>query len=361
MIGFIQAVFLSVVLPNIKKGNKTANNYLAILLIVIAVIIFHSLYLKTQFWIQFPYASLVSYQFWFFLSPAIYFYIRALISKPIKLNTYLIIHFSPFLISTLFFAEYYLMESESLLLIFGDADQMQKVGIIFTSIYTLQSVIYLYLIFKIISNYSKIYYQNSANTQIYFLDWIKWIFYGLVLFIVFDTASYYVLLFLEFNTVFTSKISLTGLTIFSFVVTYFIIVNPDIILPKMIEAKEKYKHSKLDEKKLDEYKTKIENYMKAEQPFLDNEFDLKALSKKIDISTHQLSQILNQEIGLSFYDFINKLRVEEVKKRLLTQEFENKTILAVALEVGFNSNASFYRIFKKHTGKTPSEFIKTNK
>ena len=58
---------------------------------------------------------------------------------------------------------------------------------------------------------------------------------------------------------------------------------------------------------------------------------------------------------VNFYDFINKYRVEEAKK-LLIEDIHNYKILAIAYEVGFNSKATFNRVFKKFTELTPSEF-----
>ena len=72
---------------------------------------------------------------------------------------------------------------------------------------------------------------------------------------------------------------------------------------------------------------------------------------------HHLSQVLTQELKLNFYDFINQYRVQEVQARLVDPRYRNLTILAIVFDVGFNSNASFYRIFKKHTGQTPSRYI----
>jgi AraC-like DNA-binding protein len=74
---------------------------------------------------------------------------------------------------------------------------------------------------------------------------------------------------------------------------------------------------------------------------------------------NHLSQVINAELNKSFFDFINEYRIAEAKRRLLDGRFEHYSILAIALEVGFNNKASFNRVFKKHTRMTPSDFVKS--
>lgn len=76
----------------------------------------------------------------------------------------------------------------------------------------------------------------------------------------------------------------------------------------------------------------------------------------MNISTHHLSQAINQNLNTNFYKFVNAYRVEEVKKKLKNPEFEKYSILGIAFESGFNSKSTFNKIFKEETGMTPSEF-----
>ncbi len=56
---------------------------------------------------------------------------------------------------------------------------------------------------------------------------------------------------------------------------------------------------------------------------------------------------------------MNYYRVEEAKAMLKDLDKSNLSIEGIGLECGFNSSATFYRAFKKHTGNTPSQHIKT--
>ena len=83
------------------------------------------------------------------------------------------------------------------------------------------------------------------------------------------------------------------------------------------------------------------------------------MAKEVDIPSHYLSQVINENIGLNFFDFINRQRVEDVKSKISDPRYNNFSILGIAFESGFNSKSAFNRVFKNITGITPSEYKKT--
>lgn len=128
----------------------------------------------------------------------------------------------------------------------------------------------------------------------------------------------------------------------------------------IIKRTPKYKTSSLSQGDIDSKKQTLIRYMAQEQPFLDSDLKIEGLGKALNIPTHHLSQIINQEFEKSFQDFINQYRVEAFKTRIIDPKNSNKTILAIALDSGFSSKSSFNRIFKTHTGITPNAFKALN-
>ncbi len=117
---------------------------------------------------------------------------------------------------------------------------------------------------------------------------------------------------------------------------------------------------KLNTSSAKEYLVKeLHEYMTVEKPFLNPTLSLYDLASSLRWSTHELSVLLNQSMHTNFYEFVNNYRVEEVKKRL-KQNNQKFTVLAIAFDCGFNSKASFNRIFKQKTGYTPSDFLRHN-
>ena len=91
---------------------------------------------------------------------------------------------------------------------------------------------------------------------------------------------------------------------------------------------------------------------------LDPLLTMPKLASAVGATPNQLSFVLNQHLGKSFFDFVNEVRVDEAS-RLLIEE-PNRTILDIATEVGFNSKSTFNQAFKKITGHTPSNYRQNN-
>jgi AraC-like DNA-binding protein len=107
---------------------------------------------------------------------------------------------------------------------------------------------------------------------------------------------------------------------------------------------------------LSKWKVRLEKYMEEKKPFLELEYHLTDLSGALSLKPYQLSEILNQGVGVPFFDFINHYRVEEAKRRLRDPAFDHMKILAIAMDCGFNSKSSFNDTFRKMTGVTPSQY-----
>lgn len=102
----------------------------------------------------------------------------------------------------------------------------------------------------------------------------------------------------------------------------------------------------------------FEKFIAEEKNYLDPQISLEKSADALNVNKSYLSRILNQELNISFNDYVNKLRVEEAKNILDETEFANYTLSAIGLEAGFNSKSTFYSAFKKFTGKTPSDYQK---
>lgn len=81
---------------------------------------------------------------------------------------------------------------------------------------------------------------------------------------------------------------------------------------------------------------------------------LRALSDALNENPHYLSQVISQDLHSSFYQLLNRYRIEEAKR--LLREAPDQTVLAIALGVGFNSKSAFHAAFRRCTGVTPTEF-----
>lgn len=116
----------------------------------------------------------------------------------------------------------------------------------------------------------------------------------------------------------------------------------------------------LPKENLSVVKEKILAALVIEKVYTDPEINLVRLSEKLEVTPGLVSYTINTSFKRNFRNLINEYRLEEVKKRLIDPRTNHLSILGIALECGFNSEASFYRIFKKSTGKSPKEFMETH-
>ena len=87
---------------------------------------------------------------------------------------------------------------------------------------------------------------------------------------------------------------------------------------------------------------------------LDSRLTLRALCARVRENPHYVSQVINQDLAMTFYDFVNRHRIESAKMMLASNSA--KSVLEIALEVGFNSKSTFNTAFRTHTGMTPTEY-----
>ncbi|GAB3720743.1 helix-turn-helix domain-containing protein [Spirosoma lituiforme] len=105
-----------------------------------------------------------------------------------------------------------------------------------------------------------------------------------------------------------------------------------------------------------EHIERIRRAMDTDKLYLNPTLTLTELAQHVDLNAKVVSQVINAGIGQSFNDFVNAYRVNEVKQRLHSNDLTRLTLLGIALESGFNSKTTFNRIFRQHTGQSPSEF-----
>ncbi len=106
-------------------------------------------------------------------------------------------------------------------------------------------------------------------------------------------------------------------------------------------------------------KEKLTDRMRAQKHYLDSTLSLPKLAQTIQMSTHELSYLINEGFNDNFFNFINRYRVEESKRLLTTPHYQHLSMVGIAFEAGFNSKTAFNPTFKKVVGVSSTEFQKT--
>ena len=129
---------------------------------------------------------------------------------------------------------------------------------------------------------------------------------------------------------------------------------------KRIKVRQIDKKYPLPEDRVEEIRKSLDYLFEVEKIYRDESLSLNTLAERLDIPSHQLSWIINYKIGRSFFELLNRYRIEEVKKRLADSRDNDKTILEIAYSSGFKTKSAFNKTFKILTGKTPRDYRVSN-
>lgn len=133
--------------------------------------------------------------------------------------------------------------------------------------------------------------------------------------------------------------------------------QPD--LEQIYNSQDTEQSRKVTSEKAQTMATELLALLNVEKIFLDPGLNIRQVAKLLSVSPSNLSQVINEKLNKSFRELINDYRIEDIKNKLIDPD-NKASILSLALESGFNSEASFYRVFKNSTGQTPKAFIKNH-
>lgn len=284
----------------------------------------------------------------FLFTPTLYFFFVLQSGYAKKLKWTAALHFIPFAQDLIFFMPFYLMPGEQKLMmldkpISGFSMMIISFGIIYRWAY-------IAFIWRTLKRTESV---DSPNRK-----FLLWIFFSHVLFVSFGTISKIV----HFITAGESYISyigsfsgVTGLAI----IAYFFIKHRTVFTTDFYELAKnvkKYSTSSLKPNEIEQINKSLIHSMETEKPYLDSDITLRILAETIEVLPNNLSQVINHIYGENFNKFVNRHRVNEVKKMLMDPQ---KNILEAAYACGFNSKSSFNQAFKEVCNQTPSEFRKT--
>jgi len=105
---------------------------------------------------------------------------------------------------------------------------------------------------------------------------------------------------------------------------------------------------------------KLEIYFKTEKPFLDSSFNIEICCRNLKCSKKELQESLTFYLNQSFKEFVDRKKIQEFKTLATDPKHQIYDISSLAQMAGFNSKATFYRIFKEMEGITPKKYLTEN-
>lgn len=361
--GGLQGLLFTIFLIR-KKLHRSG--YIFLLLYFVVMLLQVTLKLMSKGWLMDNWRVLyeLSYHLPFLYGPLIYLLTRQLLQRQsFKLTD--LLHFIPFAILMTFFIVGY-SNSESPLVLFP---------FLLVKFKLILQLVSLYLYHFLALQYWIDNRQSVPSVQQLQWRWLKkFIYSSFFVCIVVAFLNYFmVILYPQLNYV---RPGFLVLTLFIYWISYEALHHPEVFsvikgygddpaagkenLPRLTvhRPSKKYLKSTLTEEESMRIVNVLATLMQEQKPFLDAGIGIDGLAAMVDSNRHHLSQVLNEKLKRTFYDYINHYRVEEAKLLLTDPEKINHKIASIAYDAGFNSLSTFNDVFRKSTGITPSQFRK---
>jgi len=389
LLGAAQGLSLALLLAGLKRGNRIANRFLIILLLVFSIGLVTAFLTVTYAYRQYPALIGIEWPLAFLYGPLLYFYVKSLTGQAGQIHRgKLFAHALPAILLYLYLIPVFLMDpaAKGEAWFFENSHLKNYSPVVDPILYVIIVHIggYLALSLRILKVHAKNIQENFSSLEQVSLAWLRNL---IVLFIC-------LLCLFTFNAVLSQYLGLyreaeflfhlaTALLIYG--MGYRGIRQPEIFtasatvqvsdgiesgdrlpqtpagVPQSQPEEEngqegKYRKSSLTHEQAESILAQLLHIMEQEHPYRESSLTLNMLSNMLDASPHHVSQVINEKLGKSFFDFVNEYRVQDTKTALASPEAGRFSILGIAMEAGFNSKSAFYTAFKKHTGITPTQF-----
>jgi AraC-like DNA-binding protein len=323
---------------------------------------------EREFFMTFPHLSRISWVLGTIYGPFVFFFISRLTGAAPKQKWMLILLWIPLLVVLSTLIPYFLQSAEEKRLYLSEFEK--SLADDFGWINQFVSLVQIFFVFFNLTFYLRWERDQSEEFSAPDAVRVKWL-RQFLLFLVFITTFGVVVFFARlFNIEWLGdlyRFHFIGVVFLFYWLSYKALTQPvlfgiaahSIPVEKNSEAAtdDKYRKSGVDPQQLQAAFQKVKATLVDNRLYLKSDLTLTELSEKSSLPRHLVSQAINTFYNGNFFDLVNDYRVEEFKRQAMSPEKKHLNLLGIALESGFNSKASFYGVFKKKTGLTPSEYI----
>ncbi len=381
----VQGILFALVLLFWGDSNRLANRYLAVLLAIVGLMPIHRFMWGTGYIQHLPYFTDTMMLLGTLIPPTLYLYVRTMTQVETRPNWKWIIW--PVLVIWCFQIPAHLAPLDVKVALVDNTYINRDLSLFLVVSFRIYVVLLQCLFFIFIALAFRKLFQHTRNIRHFFsyrenieLAWARNLLLVCLCFLIATLILYILLPFFgsgdesqtEARIAFMFKVT----DVFFAIVLFYSgvmgllqtrIYQPSVIKEQEFETilvdtgsagvdKEKYQKSALAPEKAQEIMTSLLDVMDKERPYLESDLSLARLADLTGVSTNHLSQVINDQLQMSFFDFVNGYRVRFAQDLMATES--RKTILDIATEAAFNSKSAFYSAFKKNTGLTPMQYRK---
>jgi AraC-like DNA-binding protein len=348
-------LLLALALLSAKRGNATANRWLAAYVAVLALLSFGDLCRDARWVLEWPTLAHVADWLIFMVGPLLWMYVRRLTQHETPTFRRWLLHTIPSLLTLLLLLPFFFSP-----LAIKQADIAAELAqngrrfdyVLFVAV--LQTLAYWVASLVALQRFRGELEDRYSDTGGRRFDWLRiMLMINLGLWLVWIAGIYT-------RSPWVDWVDLVSVPLGLYAIALLGLRQPAVFagtqefVPRAEQPR--YQRSGLDPARVAALRARLEELLGTEKPWLENDLTLAQLAARIDTSPHHLSQLLNEHMGVSFFELVNGHRVREVQRCLRDPAYAGQSILDVALAAGFSSKASFNAVFKEQSGMTPSEY-----
>lgn len=365
-LGGIQALLLGAILLH-HKNRSYPNTFLGLLVICFGLSCILHAFDQSEIYLIYPHLMRINWGIPLLFGPLLLIYTWAL-TNPDNINLENDLrHLSPYIINLVLLIPFFISSGEYKIQTMDYFTSLPSAGVdgYFYYYYILQissgiiGIAYAYDSQKVLNKFRRNLKEEYSSIEKYKADWLTQLLWGFSIL----SLIYSLTVIFTFGDRYPPYNYLSYYYLFLFIFIYLLsykaLNHPAIFQLRSNKIETKNKKPVQSKRTKQSYTgEQLKTYLLTNQPYLDGELTATKLAEDLKISRHELSAILNDDLGLSFYDLINGYRIEEFKKRVHDPDYAHLTLLAIAYDSGFNSKTTFNTIFKKYEGLTPSQYKK---
>jgi len=360
VLSFLLAMYLSLY-PN----SFFPNRILGVLVFSWSITVFAFIIQSPEFFEKYPHLYALWDVFTLLYFPLMYLYIRFYLYKDLRITYKTFLHILPALGYLIAFSPFLLLSKDVKLhmLANGFPGWFRPLQAVFNIIIILQGIFYSIYALRTLHHFQYFRKTRFSALQIETINWLRFfVILNIVLWIVGTTGAFLdifgIAIFIDLFKVFYSGLTLLTilLSIFTIRLPALFSENEDLRMFISQPVNSVPKPITEPEKPSKDYQL-LKDHLNSQKPYLKTDLKMQDLMQATGLSYKRISEIFNTEFNKSFFEVINEYRLEEAL-RLIREDFHKvHTLPHLAEKAGFNSKATFNRVFKKYTGKTPTEYI----